>query len=268
MARKLRRKSRSGIYHVILRGINKQVIFHDELDYRKFLEVLEEAKRKSGFVVHAYCIMNNHVHILIEEKEEPLGVIMKRIGSSYVYWYNRQYDRVGHLFQGRYRSQPIDDERYLLTVLRYIHQNPVKAKIKVHCQDYRWSSYREYLYTEDKKIPLHHGILLTDTSFMLALFAIEGKRGLERFKDFHQELDKTSEEEQPIDIHEKELRPFTDAEAGLLICSLFGIPRCTVIKDFDKIQRKDYLVKLKKEGLPIRQIARLTGIHRNTVQKA
>lgn len=268
MARSLRRKSKSGMYHVILRGINKQVIFHDELDYRKFLEVLKEAKKKSGFAVHAYCIMNNHVHMLIEEKEESLGVIMKRIGSSYVYWYNRRYDRVGHLFQGRYRSQPIDDERYLLTVLRYIHQNPVKARIKVHCKDYRWSSYREYLYTEDKKVSLHHGILLTDTSFMLSLFAIEGKRGLERFKGFHLDFVKTPGNEQPIDIEEEESRPFTDDEAGLLICSLFGISSCRVIKDFEKKERLDYLAKLKKEGLPIRQIARLTGIHRNTVQKA
>ncbi|NBG88276.1 transposase [Isachenkonia alkalipeptolytica] len=268
MPRSLRRKSSTGMYHVILRGINKQVIFHDELDYRRFLEVLQEAKEKSGFAVHAYCIMNNHVHILIEEKDEPLSVVMKRIGSSYVYWYNRRYDRVGHLFQGRYRSQPIDDARYLLTVLRYIHQNPVKAKIKVHCKDYRWSSYREYLYTEDRKAPIHHGILLTETGFMLDLFAIEGQLGLERFKEFHRDVEAIPKEDEPMDIEEEYERPFTDEEAGLLICSLFGIPSCTVIKDSDKIQRKNYLARLKKEGLPIRQIARLTGIHRSTVQRA
>lgn len=151
MAKKLRRKSSTGIYHIILRGINKQVIFHDELDYRKFLEVLQDVKTISGFGIHAYCIMNNHVHILIEEKEEPLSTIMQRIGSRYVYWYNHRYDRVGHLFQGRYRSQPVNDAKYLFTVLRYIHQNPVKARIRAHCSDYRWSSYREYLYRKDQK---------------------------------------------------------------------------------------------------------------------
>lgn len=256
------------MYHVILRGINKQVIFHDALDYRRFLEVLQEAKEKSGFRIHAYCMMNNHVHILIEEREDPLSVVIKRIASSYVYWYNRRYNRVGHLFQGRYRSQPIDDDRYLLTVLRYIHQNPVKARIKERCKDYQWSSYREYLLTEDPKTRIHHGILPADTGFMLDLFAIDGERGLERFKSFHRDLEPNPNEEKPIDIEEEYKRSFTDEEAGLLICSLLGIPSCTVIKESDKIQKKDYLGRLKKEGLPIRQIARITGLHRNTVQRA
>ena len=98
MPRQARKKSKSNIYHIILRGINRQIIFEDSEDYTKFIETLDRYKTVSGYNVFAYCLMSNHIHMLIKaEKEEP-DLIMKRIAGSYVYWYNSKYYRNGHLF--------------------------------------------------------------------------------------------------------------------------------------------------------------------------
>ena len=117
MPRKARVKSKTGIYHMILRGVNRQVIFESKEDGEKFLDTLKECKKKSGYELYGYCLMNNHIHLLIKENQEDLGTIMKRIGASYVYWYNWKYERVGHLFQDRYKSEVVEDEKYLLNVL-------------------------------------------------------------------------------------------------------------------------------------------------------
>ena len=129
MPRQARKKSKTNIYHIILRGINRQIIFEDSEDYTRFIETLDRYKAVSGHNVFAYCLMSNHIHMLIKaEKEEP-NLIMKRIACSYVYWYNSKYYRSGHLFQDRFRSEPVETDEYFLTVLRYIHQNPIKAKL-------------------------------------------------------------------------------------------------------------------------------------------
>lgn len=139
-------QSKTGIYHIILRGINRQTIFEDDdEDAIKFLQTLKDYESKSGYEIYAYCLMGNHIHILIKEGQEKLGTAIKRIGVSYVYWYNSKYDRTGHLFQGRYKSEVVENDKYLLTVLRYIHQNPLKAGITKDIEEYKWSSYNEYV---------------------------------------------------------------------------------------------------------------------------
>ena len=129
MPRQARKKSKSNIYHSILRGINWQIIFEDSEDYTRFIETLDRYKAVSGHKVFAYCLMSNHIHILIKEEKEEPDLIMKRIACNYVYWYNSKYYRNGHLFQDRFRSEPVETDEYFLTVLRYIHQNPIKAKL-------------------------------------------------------------------------------------------------------------------------------------------
>jgi len=136
MPRSARKKSKSGIYHIILRGVNRQTIFEDEEDTEKFLETLAEYKKENGYKTYAYCLMGNHIHLLIKEEKEDLGIAMRRIGASFVYWYNWKYDRTGHLFQDRYKSEVVEDEKYLLTVLRYIHQNPIKADLVKDIKEY------------------------------------------------------------------------------------------------------------------------------------
>jgi len=112
-----------------MRGINRQSIFEDEEDKHKFIETFARYTEISCYRLFAYCLMDNHIHILLEEQKEPLAMIMKRISSSYVLWFNRKYGRCGHLFQERFKSETVDNDRYFLTVLRYIHQNPLKAKL-------------------------------------------------------------------------------------------------------------------------------------------
>ena len=139
MARTARTHSDSGVYHVILRGVNKQQIFECTEDYQRFLNILRTLtvqeqdesghRSKPNCVVYAYCLMGNHVHHLIKESSETLAQIMKRISSSYVYYYNHKYGRIGHLFQERFKSQPVGDWDYFLTLLRYIHQNPLKPHL-------------------------------------------------------------------------------------------------------------------------------------------
>lgn len=128
MPRQARKKSESGIYHIMLRGINKQQIFEDDEDCQKYLQILKECKAVSEFKLFAYCLMGNHIHLLIQLGKEPIDLIFKRIGSRYVYWYNLKYRRTGHLFQDRYKSEPVEADSYFLTVVRYIHQNPPKDK--------------------------------------------------------------------------------------------------------------------------------------------
>ena len=135
MPRQARKKSNSGVYHIMLRGINRQLIFEDDEDMQRFIETLKRYKDECGYSLYAFCLMGNHIHLLLKEGEEPISTILKRIAGSYVYWYNWKYGRSGHLFQDRFKSEPVEDDAYFLTVLRYIHQNPVKARI---CKKADW----------------------------------------------------------------------------------------------------------------------------------
>ena len=150
MPRQARQASGTGIYHVMMRGINHQNIFEEQEDYYQFLNTLDlmaQSYESDGtpagrnYILYAYCLMSNHIHLLIREREDTIGMAIKRIASSYVYYYNKRiassyvyyynhkYSRDGHLFRERYKSEPVNDMAYFVTLLRYIHQNPVKAGI-------------------------------------------------------------------------------------------------------------------------------------------
>ena len=116
MPRVARIKSNSGIYHIIMRGINRQTIFEDEEDYNKFIQTMQRYKEIYVYKIYAYCFMRNHLHLLLKEGKEPLETIMRRICGSFVFWYNRKYGRIGCLFQNRYWSEPVEDNEYLLAV--------------------------------------------------------------------------------------------------------------------------------------------------------
>lgn len=141
MPRAARKKSETKIYHVVLRGINRQTIFHDDEDYKRYLACLSEYQQISRPVFFAYCLMSNHIHLLLQETAEPLNVYFKRVGASFVYWYNQKYSRCGHLFQDRFKSEPVEDDEYFQTVFRYILQNPVKAGLCKKADSYKWSSH-------------------------------------------------------------------------------------------------------------------------------
>lgn len=160
MSRGARMKSRSGIYHVMLRGANRQEIFHDDEDCIKFLDIIGKYKMKSGLEVYAWCLMNNHVHLLLKEGNEDISITMKRIGVSFVCHYNWKYKTTGHLFQDRFKSENVETNKYLFTVIRYIHQNPVKAGIVNRVDDWRWSSCLGYYGKNDPRKLLNHDFIL------------------------------------------------------------------------------------------------------------
>jgi len=246
MARAARIKSNSGIYHVMIRGINKQLILEDDEDNQKFFKVLKECKILSGYKIYAYCFMGNHIHLLLKIEEEDLEKIFKRIGARYVYYYNWKYKRSGHLFQDRFKSEPINDDSYLLIVLRYIHNNPIKAGLSKSASNYRWSSYNEYLEPNN----------LVDVELIFKML------DRNQFVNFHNQRDN----ENVLDIRDSSFR-MTDAEAKLIIKEVSGAESTTEFLSLEIIDRNVFINELKDRGLSIRQISRVTGVSKAIVEK-
>ncbi len=134
-----------GVYHAILRGNHRQVIFSEDPDYQRFEGILRESLQRYGALLHAYCWMPNHVHLAIEVGEAPLGRVMQLVASRYARSKQRRVPTTGHLFERRYRAKLVDADRYLLTLVRYIHNNPVRAGLVADAADHEWSSHLAYL---------------------------------------------------------------------------------------------------------------------------
>ncbi len=230
----------------MLRGINRQVVFNCDADKHHFMKVLQECKEVSGFKLHAFCLMSNHIHLLIEPAEEPLEIIFKRIGSRYAVWYNRKYQRAGHLFQDRFRSENVETDQYYMTVLRYILQNPMKAGMESRPGNYRWSSY--FAYEKGKGS-------VTDTQFAEDLF---GSR--EALIDFIQQTndDNVMDEEQ----YDWRLR---DDQAEEIMRRITQCETVSAFKLLDKPLRKAYVRDMYLNKLSMGQIACLTGLSKSTV---
>lgn len=145
MPRKPRIHIPYAFYHAILRGNNKQNIFVDEEDRSYLCLKLQEGLSRFSHKIHAFCFMTNHIHLLIQVCAYPLGDIIHHFSSIYARTFNRHYDRIGHLFQGRFKAQLVRDEKYLLDLIRYIHLNPVRANIVTDPADYLWSSHRAHI---------------------------------------------------------------------------------------------------------------------------
>jgi len=145
MARRARAEVEGGLYHVITRGNNRRQIFNSAADYRKFLLLLAAQKTKLPFFLYAYCLMTNHVHLLLERQATAIGRIMHRLLTGYAQYYNRRYGRIGHLLQGRHKAILCQSERYLTELVRYIHLNPVRAGMVTLAENYEYSSHRAYL---------------------------------------------------------------------------------------------------------------------------
>jgi len=215
---------KTGIYHIMVRGINR----------------------------HGYCIMGNHVHLLLREGQEPLSLTMQRICSSFVFWYNLKYDRVRHLFQERYKSEVVENEGYLITVLRYIHQNPVKAGIASSAEQYRWSSYHEYIGKQN----------IIDAEAIFELFATEKERAKKEFEKY------MSQKNEDVCLDYEERHRLSDEEVKKMIEKQYGIKSGF----FHNMERQEMNIILKNlkatKGVTIRQLARITGASKYMVEKA
>ena len=144
MARRPRLFAPGILYHVIVRGNYRQKTFLNGRDYEAYLERLARYRKRFGVTVYAYCLMSNHVHLLLETGSEPLSKFMQGLQQSYTQYFNRKHHKVGHLFQGRYRAIVCEKDEYLLTLVRYIHLNPIRAKLVQRLDDYPYSGHPEY----------------------------------------------------------------------------------------------------------------------------
>jgi len=145
MARKPRIEFEGAFYHVLTRGNQKQKIFLNEEDFSKYLQILTDYKKRYRFLLYAYVLMPNHVHLLMETREISLSKILQGINQRYTMYFNWKYDTVGHLFQGRYKAILCDKNEYLLNLIKYIHYNPVRAELAGSLDQYLWSSHRNYM---------------------------------------------------------------------------------------------------------------------------
>ncbi|MGE5278721.1 MAG: REP-associated tyrosine transposase [Acidobacteriota bacterium] len=144
MSRPLRLEYPGAVYHVVARGNERRAVFRDDRDRELYLARLQHYRDRFGFRVYAYCLMTNHIHLALETGKVPLSRIMLALQGSYTQAFNRRHRRVGHLFQGRYKALVVQKDRYLLALVRYIHENPVRAGIVGRPSEYRWSSDQWY----------------------------------------------------------------------------------------------------------------------------
>lgn len=247
MSRKPRNQSKTGIHHIMFRGINKQTIFHDKEDYYKFLKIINKTKEKFNFDIFAYCIMPNHVHLLIKEKENTIGQICGSVASKFAIWYNTKYERVGYLFQDRFKSEAVETNEYFLTVIRYIHQNPVKAGLCKKVSDYEFSSYNEYLATP----------FLINKEFV---FECTNEQS---FLALHNEIT----DDNCLEINENTKIRVTEEKAQMIFQKITKCKNEGVFLGLSNELQQKYIRELYKFGLSIRQITVLTGVTKRIVEK-
>jgi putative transposase len=133
-------------YHIMVRGNQKQITFIEEEDFAKYLDLLRHYKREYGFKLYGYCLMPNHVHLILEVEDGiDLSKIMQGLNQAYTLWFNKKYEKVGHLWQGRYKSMVIQKNKYMLDCLEYVELNPIRANISKSPFDYPWSSWKARL---------------------------------------------------------------------------------------------------------------------------
>ena len=261
MARQIRKKSGTGIYHVMLRGINRQDIFEDDEDYLQMTSILrsqserydERGVRLSPFCTfYAYCLMSNHLHLLIQERENGISDIIKRIGVTYAHYFNKKYQRNGHLFQDRFRSEPVDDIAYFVTLIRYIHQNPLKAGITEMIEKYPWSSWKEYA---SDNCP---------ASFCStrAVFARINQTDLVELINTPLEDDG-----QILDIDTDGYKSISDSDVKAFLQMTQGIANPLMVQSLEKTRRNEVLRYALSLGAGVRQLSRLTGVSFGVVQK-
>jgi len=198
MARQLRVEFENAFYHITSRGNLRDKIFYNAADRERFLEILSRTKERYGYLLHAYALMDNHYHLLMETPRANLSQIMQNINTSYTVYVNRKYQRSGHLLQGRFKGIIVDKDRYLVVLSRYIHLNPVRVKLVKRPIEYPWTSYRSFI---DPKAENS----LVDTGETLLYFSKHRHKAIRAYRGFV-EGDEGRDE-----------NPFGKMEAGILL---------------------------------------------------
>lgn len=260
MSRQKRILSSSQIYHIMLRGNSGRDIFLDDEDRKRFLYILTDKKKDNEFILYAYCLMDNHLHLALKENKDNISHIMKRINTAYAVYFNKKYQQSGHLFQDRFKSEVIENEPYLLEVIRYIHNNPLKARLVKLPEDYKWSSYSDYLNNQTKMVVVED---------ILKLFSKNLPKALPLFIEFSQaednhdflEYKEDNQNKKEISTHQKASN-FRDQYLKRNHLELTSLKERR-----NKIFRDKLIRELKnKSVLSDREIANLLEINRGIVQ--
>ena len=193
MARPLRVEYPGAFYHVVNRGNAGESIFRTERDREKFLEYLSQSVSRFSVKVHTYCLMTNHFHLLVETPEANLSKAIQWLNASYATYFNRKRNRQGHLFQGRFKSILVDADEYLKELSRYIHLNPVRAKIVKNASDYVWSSYLAFIGKAKESDWL-------ETGWLLSQFGMKRKTARKNYRHFVEDIDLSALEHPEKDL--------------------------------------------------------------------
>ena len=256
MPRKAREdnKTVTNTYHIISRGINKQDIFLDESDKRKFYNIMKDAKSEYQYYLYSFILMNNHIHLTICDNNDQISKIMHKICSVYAMYFNKKYERVGHVFQNRFKSICVDTEGYLLNVIRYIHKNPEKDGI-CNMDKYKWSSYNDYIYGNTEGI--------TDINFILRLFDEDKISAIKKFTMFNTQVD-----DDFIDINLEYSNSLNDEEAIRLIKKELAIDNVLLIQNYNLRTRNKIIYKISQiNGIYPKQMSRVLGMSERNIQR-
>ncbi len=243
MPRRARKESSTGYYHVMLRGINQEFLFLKEASKRRLLDLIKEQQKAGFFELGAWCIMDNHTHMLLCAEINMLSRAIKIINIKYASYYNLNQNRTGPVFGDRYRSEAIENDNYLLGVLRYIHTNPVKAGLAKFPAEHKWNSYKEYLYTPQY-------INSEQKNYLLSIFG----SNLQDFEKFHEQDDDLVY----LDINEYEAMRKEELATKVInsICEKHGIASIKSIQSNPHLFAFACKKLVQEIGLPLRRTAK------------
>ena len=248
MPRNNRTIAHTKVYHVISRGINKQDIFLDKHDFLKYKEEIRRTKDKYKYEIYSYALMNDHVHFIFYDENENISTSIQSLNVRYSSYFNKKYERTGHLFENRFKSRVIENEGYLKTLVRYIHKNPENAGLP----PYIWTSYNEYLHKTD----------IINPEIVLKVFGNNKEEAQKNFEDFHKNYHKYQDFNRDFELKNK----ITDEEAIDTIKGMLKESNLLNIQKYDKIKKYETIKRiLQIEGIGKEQISRIIGISRKTI---
>jgi len=233
----------AGYYHIINRGVEQRVVFYDKDDFEYFIELLIKGCERFNIVLHNYCLMSNHYHLLIEIYDENLSKFMRYLNSNYAVYFNKKYKRSGHLWQGRFKSWYVANEAYLYILMRYIEQNPLKAKMVNKINHYPYSS--SHYFFKPQKIPT-----FLKNSWIVQTYQNDIE-SVERFFDSEVDFEDLQELKKASSLVVASDDDKTMDEIKLI--KLFK-------NIIDKKERNEYIVKAYNEGYSQHMIAKIIGI--------
>lgn len=251
MSRQKRQLSQNGLYHIIFRGISKQNIFEEAGDYAKLKEIMKKALNETNAEIYAYCFMTNHAHLFLKENNlGDISKIMTKILSHYATWFNIKYLRSGPLFDNRYKSEPVEDERYYLGLVRYIHQNPLKANIVDTLDKYPYSSYCEYINNKPE---------MSNIDFTLDMLCEHRETAIAEFVELH-----NNDTGETFEISNSQRK--SPEQIRRIIKTQTGGKEPWTIRDLHKEERNLLIRKLVFEKkIPKSALERATGMSRGTI---